>query len=539
MMLLGFPLRPAAKKDEDGGKKTFTFLVPKEQLKSKVIPGGGNSYVGALKRGNRVEAKDTKSEPSIVLGDECVNDKNLSNALLGRVKEFASLANLKLALGNEGFGDITIKYMGELWVLLEFKSEESKNKFKDNVEVEGVPFKLWSGNTFSRIANKWGKLLDVDDQEETANETPGWVPDFKEEADDEDEANSMEREGDGQKFGGMDENSDDEEVPDTMFEDDELVSDDSWKYPPGYTPFDGTNEKTDYDRVQKCEDLKTGPSTPPSYSSGPSTPPSYSSGPSTPPSYSSGPSTPPNYSSGYSRNAKCSNCKHLRGKISVLKSLLEQWRKTYVNVDCDLYDNDIIEMGFLIAKGRGSGNYVKGKGLSMDDGRDVGNGVKGDTSQKTVNFRPLFTSASNGVDVHIPKESICISSSLVLRMEAMLKSGPWLIHNVPLILKQWTPDANVMKEDVWNITIWVKFSDVPIIAFIKNRLSAIASKLDSPLMLDSYTTAMCTDSWGRAIYDRAMIGLKIDVDLRDTIVVAVPKCSREGFTTSTIRDIYE
>ncbi|GJU92474.1 hypothetical protein Tco_1304897 [Tanacetum coccineum] len=61
------------------------------------------------------------------------------------------------------------------------------------------------------------------------------------------------------------------------------------------------------------------PSTP-SYSAGHSTPPSYSSGPSTPPSYSSGPSTPTNYSLGSSRNGECSNCKHLRGKISVLKA---------------------------------------------------------------------------------------------------------------------------------------------------------------------------------------------------------------------------
>ncbi|GJX66649.1 hypothetical protein Tco_0300992 [Tanacetum coccineum] len=59
-------------------------------------------------------------------------------------------------------------------------------------------------------------------------------------------------------------------------------------------------------------------SSPGAPSAGPSTPPSYSSGPSTPPSYSSGSSTPPNYSPGSSRNAECSNCKHLRGKISVL-----------------------------------------------------------------------------------------------------------------------------------------------------------------------------------------------------------------------------
>nr|GEY47447.1 hypothetical protein [Tanacetum cinerariifolium] len=63
-------------------------------------------------------------------------------------------------------------------------------------------------------------------------------------------------------------------------------------------------------------------SSPKAPSAGPSTPPSYSSGPSTPPSYFSGPSTPQNYSPGYLRNAECSNCKHLRGKISLLKATM-------------------------------------------------------------------------------------------------------------------------------------------------------------------------------------------------------------------------
>nr|GEZ04843.1 hypothetical protein [Tanacetum cinerariifolium] len=67
----------------------------------------------------------------------------------------------------------------------------------------------------------------------------------------------------------------------------------------------------------------TGAPSTPSYSAGPSTPPSNSSGPSTPPSYSSRPSIPTNYSLGSSRNAECSNCKHLRGKISVLKATID------------------------------------------------------------------------------------------------------------------------------------------------------------------------------------------------------------------------
>ncbi|GJS99626.1 hypothetical protein Tco_0820796 [Tanacetum coccineum] len=38
---------------------------------------------------------------------------------------------------------------------------------------------------------------------------------------------------------------------------------------------------------------------------------------------SAGPSTPQIYSPGSSRNAECSNCKQLRGRISVLKATME------------------------------------------------------------------------------------------------------------------------------------------------------------------------------------------------------------------------
>ncbi|GJT30952.1 nucleotide-binding alpha-beta plait domain-containing protein [Tanacetum coccineum] len=184
-----------------------------------------------------------------------------------------------MALGNEGFSDIVIKYMGEQWVMLEFKSLESMEKFKKCVsvmswfsqvikatnefevdgriawvEVEGVPFKLWTNNTFTRIAEKWGKLLDVDDQDETcfhskrlcvylkagnsiredfkithrgkmywirANETQGWVPEFTDEYESEDD-NSMDEEGEVKKNGIKDEHSDGEIVPESLFEDGEL-----------------------------------------------------------------------------------------------------------------------------------------------------------------------------------------------------------------------------------------------------------------------------------------------------------------------------
>ncbi|GJV38351.1 hypothetical protein Tco_1410828 [Tanacetum coccineum] len=90
-----------------------------------------------------------------------------------------------------------------------------------------------------------------------------------------------------------------------------------------------------------------------------------------------------------------------------------------------------------------------------------------------------------------------------------------------------------MKEDVCNIPVWVKFHDIYINAFIEDGLS-VETKLNTPLMLDSYTSAMCTNSWDRSSYARATVELA-DIELKDTFVVAIPKCVGEGYTMSTIR----
>nr|GEX18958.1 RNA-directed DNA polymerase, eukaryota [Tanacetum cinerariifolium] len=150
--------------------------------------GYAKTFVNMVKD-NSIE-KELSS--AIVLDDDCLNTKDLNTSLLGRVKEFASFSNFKKVLCDEGFDDIKISYMGEFWVLLEFDSIKTKDAFRSNVgvgsrflalrqasnefisegriawvEVEGIPFKFWSENTFNKIATKWGRLLDVDDQNES------------------------------------------------------------------------------------------------------------------------------------------------------------------------------------------------------------------------------------------------------------------------------------------------------------------------------------------------------------------------------------
>ncbi|GJW47069.1 hypothetical protein Tco_0078715 [Tanacetum coccineum] len=73
-------------------------------------------------------------------------------------------------------------------------------------------------------------------------------------------------------------------------------------------------------------------------------------------------------------------------------------------------------------------------------------------------------------------------------LNAMLENGLWFIHNNLLILKKWHLDVNLLKEDVGTVPVWVKIHGVPVTAFSEDGLSAIATKLGTPLMLDSYTS---------------------------------------------------
>ncbi|GKE28424.1 putative reverse transcriptase domain-containing protein [Tanacetum coccineum] len=136
--------------------------------------------------------------------------------------------------------------------------------------------------------------------------------------------------------------------------------------------------------------------------------------------------------------------------------------------------------------------------------------ITGESSRKTVNFR--LSPARNGADVAISLESVRAISErfantiygffMVKRMaypfsskdgmDVMLENGPWFIHNNPFILR--SLDVNLLKEDVGNVLVWVKFHGVPMTAFSEDGLSAITTKLGTPLMLDSYTSDICMES---------------------------------------------
>nr|GEW91414.1 nucleotide-binding alpha-beta plait domain-containing protein [Tanacetum cinerariifolium] len=227
----------------------------------------GKSFASVVQASRMKPSNETPT--ALVLEDDCLNTKDLTLSLMGRVKEMVSLANLKKALCNEGFDVVKISYLGELWVLLDFETMKAKESFRDNVGVgswfsitkqayaefvpEGRLVWVELDGTFKRIATKWGELLDVDDYDESnihskriciltkfceliresfkivfrgkvywviASEVPGWSPEFFKEKEEDDtlvEDNINGRTNDHEANNGFEE-SDAEEVLETLFE---------------------------------------------------------------------------------------------------------------------------------------------------------------------------------------------------------------------------------------------------------------------------------------------------------------------------------
>ncbi|GJT62529.1 hypothetical protein Tco_1006062 [Tanacetum coccineum] len=154
-----------------------------------------------------------------------------------------------------------------------------------------------------------------------------------------------------------------------------------------------------------------------------------------------------------------------------------------------------IERGILSRKGSGGGRGVKEKNLNKEKSL---NRNSMNTSSVSESFPPLTT-------------------PVTLRRYCPVRSSYANITGKPI------------GEEVECCTF-----DTP-----GKVLSAIATKLGTPLMLDSYTSDMCMQSWGRSSYARVMIELRADVELKDNIVMAILKLLRRAIYTCNVRDEYE
>ncbi|GJR43939.1 cytokinin dehydrogenase 3-like protein [Tanacetum coccineum] len=145
--------------------------------------------------------------------------------------------------------------------------------------------------------------------------------------------------------------------------------------------------------------------------------------------------------------------------------------------------------------------------------------ISSNPNGKKVNICTLFTPGGNRIDVVVVVDYMHAISERF----ANTAYGFFLGKKVAYLV----------------VANYVKLHGVPVTAFGEDGLSAIATKLGTPLMVDSYTSDMSMQSLDRSSYARVMIELRADVELKDNIVVAMPKITREGHYTCNVRVEYE
>nr|GEV01332.1 RNA-directed DNA polymerase, eukaryota, reverse transcriptase zinc-binding domain protein [Tanacetum cinerariifolium] len=103
--------------------------------------GMTNSYTYVVK-GNQVQNVGMEKYPNMVLDETCLKIfrgyEDFSLCLIGKVKEFASLKNLKVVLGKEGYANIELKYMGGFGVMFVFQDDKTKKRFQFNLATKGL-----------------------------------------------------------------------------------------------------------------------------------------------------------------------------------------------------------------------------------------------------------------------------------------------------------------------------------------------------------------------------------------------------------------
>ncbi|XP_058749946.1 uncharacterized protein LOC131622954 [Vicia villosa] len=92
--------------------------------------------------------------------------------------------------------------------------------------------------------------------------------------------------------------------------------------------------------------------------------------------------------------------------------------------------------------------------------------------------------------------------------------GPYSIHGVPMVLKEWHPEFDFKKDMLRTLPIWVKLPNLPLHLWGPKSLGKIGSVLGTPICTDE-----CTASKLRVSYARILIEIDITTKQKESITI--------------------
>ncbi|GKC81362.1 RNA-directed DNA polymerase, eukaryota, partial [Tanacetum coccineum] len=160
----------------------------KGQRPEPTMPIKSRFFANVVNNSKPLNSTTVLDNPALVLEDDCGNTGDLSKHVIGKVKDFQSIPNIKMILVKEGFGEFEVSYLGGFWVMIELNNVETQRQllqhrgvnswfqeiraatpdFVSNdrivwVDIEGIPLNVWTHATFTRIGKKWGDVMAIEE----------------------------------------------------------------------------------------------------------------------------------------------------------------------------------------------------------------------------------------------------------------------------------------------------------------------------------------------------------------------------------------
>ncbi|GJY82054.1 RNA-directed DNA polymerase, eukaryota, reverse transcriptase zinc-binding domain protein [Tanacetum coccineum] len=104
-------------------------------------------------------------------------------------------------------------------------------------------------------------------------------------------------------------------------------------------------------------------------------------------------------------------------------------------------------------------------------------------------------------------------------MNAVLEKGPWMVRNKPLFVQKWNSEIGMSKVEPKKLPVWVKLNSVPLEAWCVKGISALASSLGKPILMDTVTATMCHKGIGNFGFARVLVEMDAEKDLKDEIEI--------------------
>ncbi|GJX70664.1 zinc knuckle CX2CX4HX4C containing protein [Tanacetum coccineum] len=123
-------------------------------------------------------------------------------------------------------------------------------------------------------------------------------------------------------------------------------------------------------------------------------------------------------------------------------------------------------------------------------------------------------------------------------MKFVVENGPWLVNNKPLMVQQWDINMCVAKTEPTKLPIWVKMCNVPHEAWTFKGISALASRIGKPIIMDVVTAQICQVGMVRTGYARVLVEVNAQKEFPAKIVVAYKNKDKEIIGIKMIHVIY-